>query len=170
MAKYRGDLPVIESHNHRSHLYDEIGSTTHFIFGISWSASNPPYENQVCEARRSAFQIFLLETCGQLPCAAWTPARSVVSLPRDDGEAICSFLVMGNCQELLSIVSTFGVCFFMRRFNSRRLSITRCWQVRQTNPISAPSRTTSHSNPPHGCSLRKVTLSPSCKSGSIAGL
>ena len=57
---------------------------------------------------------------------------------------------------------------FILRANSRRVSKTRCPQVRHTNPISAPKRTTSHSKPPQGWALRNFTRSPSDISGSIS--
>jgi hypothetical protein len=49
---------------------------------------------------------------------------------------------------------------FNRRSRSRRGNSTRRPHVRHLTPISAPSRTTLQSNPPHGCGFLSRTTSP----------
>src|SRR6266540_6287805 len=50
------------------------------------------------------------------------------------------------------------------RSNWLRGKRTRCSQVAQRKPISAPSRTTDQSLPPQGCGFLKRTTSPTCTS------
>jgi len=63
-----------------------------------------------------------------------------------------------------------GWTFFSLRDNSRLESKIRRLQVRHSRPMSAPSRTMRHSNPPQGWAFRRRTISSICRSGSMGGI